>query len=234
MVTVGPAGAEKGELLADVIEVGCGDRGERGVEGLGIEAPGDGDVVEVPGNEEVIDGHSMREFLGDDFGVGLKCHACATHGVAGDGAGSEGPGGEHGDLAVRHGDQRMAGADAELLYGTGMACDAAAQQFGVVIQPGVGFGIDEEIQVGAVAVPPAGGKGGADAEPQVVFSAEVVGERLANGFEDFGRAAGEVQFRHRAKMRPALPKAIPPARRWWSRVVGGLVMTRQWSSRPRR
>ena len=72
----------------------------------------------------------------------------------------------------------------------------AAEQEPVGEEAFVGCGLDEEIHVGAVAVRPPGSKRRPGAEPHVVLATKVVAKGVAHGFEEFGRAGGQVVFRH--------------------------------------
>ncbi len=130
---VGPGGREKAELAADILERRCRDCGERGVEGLGIEAPGDGDVIEVAGNEDVIVGQAVGEFLGQDLGIAFEGHARTAHDVSGDGLVSEGRGREDGDLAVRECDDGIAMANSEVLDGPGVPFDVGGELMDIPI-----------------------------------------------------------------------------------------------------
>ena len=85
---------------------------------------------------------------------------------------------------------------AQLLDGTGVLFDVGAESLGIPVHLGVGLGIDEEIDIGAMPVPPPGGERGAAAEADAVFAGKVVGQRLADGFKEVRGTAREVELGH--------------------------------------
>lgn len=212
-VISGPVWAEEAELLADVVKVVRWQGGERGVEALGIEAPGGGDVVKIAGKEVVVDGEAVGELLGEDLSIGFKRDAGASHGVAGDGLLGEGGAGEDGDLAVPEHDEGIARENADVLDDTGVPFKVGGELLGVPHQLEVGLAPDEEVHVGAVAVRPAGGKSGAATEAEVAFAAQVIGKRLANGFKQFGGTARKVELGHQTEILSTLRSFLDVVRR---------------------
>jgi len=98
-------------------------------------------------------------------------------------------------------DDGIARANAGELYASGDPLEVGGELQVVLEQPAVGFGIGEEVHVGAVAVRPAGGESRTAAEIHVVFAAEVPTDRPSDGFEQFGRTAGKVEFGHQTEIR---------------------------------
>lgn len=197
-VALGPVGGKEVKVLADVVKGWGRDCGESGVEGLGIETAGGGDVVEIAGNEDVIEGYSVSEFLREDFRIGFERDAGAANGVAGDPLrGKEGCA-NNGDFAFQEHDESIAEADSDMFGVGGVPFDGLGKALGIPVELHVAVGIDKEVDIGAVSVPPPGGERGAAAEADVVLAAKVVGQRLADGFKQFAGAARKIELGHQA------------------------------------
>ena len=182
------------EAALDDEEVGGVNGVEGGLESGRVLVTGNGEVVEVARQEDGFAENAVYELSGEDFRIGVDADTGAAHGVGRAGAGGSGVGAIDGDFTGREVDSGEALVESQV----GAAVDVAGQ---VVTEAAGGESevdvvVDGEVHVGAVPVRPAGGERSAAAESKVVLAAQVIAERLADGFKEFRGAVGEVELGH--------------------------------------
>ena len=187
---------------AKVLGVGCVERGAKGGR---VAALGEGEVVKVLGNDRVFLGHAVEELLAEDFGGGLEWDGGAARGVGGARVGTvKAASASDADVSVAavEGDRRGDAVDVDARHGMGGPQIEEEAAAGGLVKAAVGFLVDEEVHVNAVAVRPAGGQSGAAAEAKVLLAAEGLGERAADGVKEFPGASGKIELGHRSDGNP--------------------------------
>ena len=161
------------EFVGDLLQEVRGEAAERAGQRVGLRAPGDHQVVEVAWDEGVVAENPATDLFREDLRAGFKRDRRSSHGV--DRPRVAGEGGSRGDAdfaAVLEQDEGVMGAH---LHFPDLADGAEVAFKGnpVLLEPGVGTGFDEEVQIVGPPVLPTGNERGAAAENQVVFAAEV-------------------------------------------------------------
>lgn len=215
-VVVHPALREMLQVRIHLSKVERINQLERVAERTAIPLVGDRNVIKVTGHELFAQDHAVTQLFRENFVAGFQGDSRAADRVNRVRDRRERWGGREGDfpdvIALGKEDRDQAFLDRNGRGPEAVFC-IALERVAPVEEALVAGSRDKKIDIRAVAVRPPGSQRRPAAQPQMVLATQVFANGVADCFEEFGRAGGQVVFSHQTEIRSTMLRLTDPLRR---------------------